>query len=212
MKTTKFLLLGLLGLLTVFAFVGCSSSDLTLLALERTATTIEQTSVDYTKNTLTDKDNTSIELSFSFDEPVAMNLAEVENPLMTFNTLRLEIIQLHEQLISERESIRAYAESIRASVSTLREQNYVLLEDDRAQIRSDIDQLKALRQTVMDTAGQAYQRIYDLRGSYTRENLPEINQVFTEVIDVLNIRLQAFQSANLLLANIDQILMDYLEN
>jgi len=151
-------------------------------------------------------------LNYFIDSTPVITLSDTENILVTFNELRLELIEAHETNVGEIETLRAYAESIRTSAESLSELGYVLLEEDIQILRDNITQLKSLRSDLLETSGEAYQRIYDLRGTYTRENLPDIIVVYQEVIEVLNDRLEIFQNANQIMMQIDQILLEYLEN
>lgn len=69
-----------------------------------------------------------------------------------------------------------------------------------------------MRQDLLDTRGDAYQRLYDLRGTYTRDNLPNIITTYQEVIEVLKYRLETFKEANILLEDSISLLNDYLES
>jgi len=198
-------------LLIMFAFVGCTESNV-LDSLIKATGDMETVAVEYSADTLTANDGLVVETAYSVNEYQVVLLADTENLLITFNELRLELIALHEEIVGVREEIRTYAESIRASVETLKEMEYVLLEDDKAFILEQIDILKAMREDILATRGEAYQRIYDLRGTYSRENLADIIIVYQEVKEVLEFRLLTLQSSIEIFAGIDNLLKEYLEN
>ena len=206
MKTYRIILLSLVGLLAVFALAGCSGSFV-LTQLVQATDSIDQTSETYQNVSITEQDSMT-ELNYFIDSTTVITLSDTENILVTFNELRLELIEAHETNVGELETLRAYAESIRTSAESLSELGYVLLEEDIQILRDNITQLKSLRSDLLETSGEAYQRIYDLRGTYTRENLPDIIVVYQEVIEVLNERLEIFQNANQIMMQIDQILLE----
>jgi len=192
MKTIKRITVATLMLLIMFAFVGCTESNV-LDSLIKATGDMETVAVEYSADTLTANDGLVVETAYSVNEYQVVLLADTENLLITFNELRLELIALHEEIVGVREEIRTYAESIRASVETLKEMEYVLLEDDKAFILEQIDILKAMREDILATRGEAYQRIYDLRGTYSRENLADIIIVYQEDKEVLEFRLLTLQ-------------------
>jgi len=211
MKISKIIMIVFLGVVTLFATVSCAETNV-LNTLLRTTTTFKDTSITYSSNALETEDGLSTKLQLELSDTNVMLLADTQNDLITFNELRLQIIDLHEQIVSERESIKETATSIRETVQTLKDMNYVLLEDDVATLKTNIADLKTMRQNLIETRGDAYQRIYDLRGSYTRENLANIITVYQEVIEVLEYRLSVFQDAHGILQNAESLLNDYLES
>ncbi|MBN2540498.1 MAG: hypothetical protein JXB08_03115 [Bacilli bacterium] len=211
MKTTKIVLLGFLAIMTLFAAVSCTEQTI-LDQFLKAANQMETTSVVYTSDSLTEEDGVSSAVSYKEDGTSIITLSETTNDLITFNELRLDILDLHDQIVLQREGIRALTESIREEINTLKDAGYVLLEDDRATLQTAIDNLTELKNLLLATQGEAYQRIYDLRGSYTRENLPQIITVYTEVIEVLQYRYELLQSATEILQNAELLIGDYLEN
>jgi len=211
MKLSKILMIVFLGVVTLFATVSCAETNV-LNTLLRTTTTFKDTSITYSSNSLETEDGVATKLQYEMSDSNLMLLSDTQSDLITFNELRLQIIDLHEQIVSERESIKETATSIRETVQTLKDMNYVLLEDDITTLKTNVADLKTMRQSLIDTKGDAYQRIYDLRGSYTRENLPNIITTYQEVIEVLEYRLSVFQDAKIILQNAESLLNDYLES
>ncbi len=210
MKIKKILLLVLVTVFTLFAAISCSE-DLLLNQVLRVTTNINDASIQYTQNALTDEDGGVESLSVLSQEFSIITLSDTTNNFVLFNELRLEIIDLHEQLVSERELLRSHFRDIKDNVTTLKEMSFVLLDDDKTMIRGYIESLRTIKTNLIETKGDAYQRIYDLRGTYTRENLPDIIVVYQEVIEVLNYRLDMFGQAIEQLEDINIILLDYLE-
>ncbi len=211
MKLKKILLVAILALFTLVAAVGCDAQDLFLNQVIRETSNLDSTTEAYASKTITEADGGVTALSLSYNEPTIITLSDDSNDFVRLNDLRLELIDLHDQLINVRESIKTKFNSIRTSASTLKEINYVILDDDKTIIKDKISVLKDIKSDLIETRGTAYQRIYDLRGTYTRENLSNIITVFEEVIEVLNYRLELFNQGLLELEIIDTILLDYLE-
>jgi hypothetical protein len=214
MKTSKYLAVILLSVLTLFITVSCSENQF-LDSVLKAVSEVSETTDSLANNTLSNEDNLSNDLSYLDSDIVIITLSDSEettpNELVRFNQLRLEIMSLHDQIKIERDNIKVSYNSIKSSIIELRNLNYTILEDDRLTIQNTIENLKTLKSNLEETRGLAYQRIYDLRGSYTRDNLPEINIVFEEVIEVLQYRLNTFKEGLIDLESINQILLDYLE-
>ncbi len=211
MKTTKLVLLGFLGIFTLFAAVGCTEQSV-LDQFIKVANDVESSSVSYSEESLSSEDGIVSETSLEVSEYSIVQLSETSSDLIAFQELRLEILDLHDQIVVQREAIQALMDSIRTQAQAIKDAGYVLLEDDMATLQQAIDDLTGLRENLRATEGQAYQRIFDLRGSYTRENLPQIITVYTEVIDVLEYRMDLFTQAIEILQNADVLLSDYLES
>ncbi len=218
MKITKIIAIALLSILTVFATVGCTDSYI-LDNFLRVTDNMKNASVTYTESSLAEEE-TTIEVvmepsgyqveTLGYHE--AIELTEVTDDLTQFNELRLEIIALHDELILVRDQIQSLAESIRISVETIQKMGYVLLPGDKEILQEDIQTIKEFKAQLLETKGMAYQRIYDLQGSYTRDNLAVINQTFIEVIEVLEYRLEVLAQATEILEKADLLLKDYWES
>lgn len=211
MKIKKLIFVAVISIVSLFAFVSCGEYSV-LNDLLRVTNNFQTASVTITSNALTDADGSASELAFTEEVPPLLKLSETTDQLVEFNELRLEIIRLHEELLLQRESIQTIRASIRSSVEQLKELNYIILEGDKVIIQERIETLKTYRDGLLDTRGLAYQRIYELRGTYSRENLANIIVVYQEVIEVLNYRLDTCEYAVIELQTIDTLLLDYLES
>ncbi len=211
MKTTKRFLLVALGFLTLFMTVSCTENN-TLDSFIAELNSFNDSEIISNDNSLESNDGFINVLSFKETASPVIELSDTQNDLITFNELRLQVIDLHDQIAIEKEKIKDTSSNIREIVSILKEKNYILLEEDITILRNNITELKTMRQDLLDTRGDAYQRIYDLRGSYTRDNLPNIITVYQEVIEVLEYRLETFKEANILLEDSMSLLNDYLES
>ncbi len=205
--------LGLLALLG-FAFVGCGEYSVldTLNNVTASVSSASQTMSDFDESVM----NYDVQaMSYNPQNQQIMFLSDTEDnvrtDLQTFIELRKEVIALHADIMTERTDILASRIQIKDAVSYIKTNQIMLLEDDKATIQNTITDLRTLRDDLLATKGEAYQRLIDLKGSYTRDNLPEINQVYSEVITVLQARLVMFQQANDDFSLILNLLNDYTE-
>ena len=210
MKIRKLFLLAFITAFTLFAAVSCDSSSV-LNDILRAGSNFNVSAANYIQSTLEAEDGGTETLYFSDGNYQVIQLSDTDNTLRTFNELRLEVVSIHEALVIERELIYNNYMSIKASVSSLKELNFIVLEDDTDVIREKILNIKSIREEVLETKGDAYQRIYDLRGTYTRDNLESIIVVYQEVIEVLEYRLEVFKLGIVDLVFIDNLLLEYLE-
>ena len=211
MKLNKILLVAFVSVISLFAFVSCTDNNSVLNDLLSATNKLETVSDSY-MSTESETINQIQDLSYANSNGYLMELSETESELSIFIDLRFQLIDIHQEILDQRLIIKDLRESIRDSVITLKDGNYMLLDDDKDSIRTSIDTLKTYRLNLLDTQGQAYARIYELRGTYTRDNLGNINQVFTEVLEVLEYRLVILQSAIVDLMSIDGLLLEYLES
>lgn len=212
MKKGKLVLTVLVSFIALFMFVGCTENSALMNSLIRTSENFK--AVSYAYDSIESESINNVELtSLSQKEYYIIELSdEGTNDIILFNEKRLELIDIHQEILIEIENIKALVDSIKTKAQTIRDNQYILLDDDRLTIKSNIETLVEYREGLLDTRGEAYQRIYDLRGSYTRDNLPEILVVFDEVYEVLQYRLDTLRLGIQEFENIDQILLDYMES
>lgn len=212
MKKGKMVLTLLVLVIALFMFVGCTENSSLMNSLIRTSDNFAAISYAYDSNESESINNVQL-TSLSDTEYYILELSdEGVSDLILFNEKRLELIAVHQEILIEIEAIRVLIDSIKTNAQSIRDRDYILLEDDKDTIVLSIEVLVEYREGLLETRGEAYQRINDLRGSYTRENLPEILTVFDEVHEVLEYRLQTLRLGIKEFENIEQILLDYMEN
>lgn len=207
MKSIKSIfILMFVGVLSVL-LVACQSQNNVLNDLVNSVNNLEK---EY--NTYIDKDleNELIKPLASYQEYETIKLSS--NDLVTFNETRLALKATHLEILTRIETIKSLIETIKTNINTLKNLDYIFLEDDLSLIKEKISILTELRTNLLNTRGQAYQRLYELKGSYTRENLTEIIIVFNEVHEVLNYRLETLELGIVELNEINEILLEYMEN
>ncbi len=206
MKTKKIILSICMILLAFVAFVGCDESNL-FNRLEDATKSIDTVSSSYETAQLDE----NIELMALNESSITAKTLSEDLPLVTFNQLRQDLLAKHLEILETRETLVALRQSISEKVGVLKENDFILIDEDKTMIREDIEALRQMRTDLLDTRGEAYQRIYDLRGQYTRDNLDLINETFSEVLTVLDQRLTILLDAVTVLENIDTLLSDYME-
>lgn len=87
--------------------------------------------------------------------------------------------------------LKAEVTVIKSLIKDLRSQNAVLTDDERAIIDAYITEIRTISVTLSDTIGKAYLRMHELKGSYTLGNIDTVLTTFTEVNDVLQIRVDS---------------------
>lgn len=206
MKTKKIILSICMILLAFVAFVGCDESNL-LNRLEDATKSIDTVSSSYETAQLDE----NIELMALNESSITAKTLSEDLPLVTFNQLRQDLLAKHLEILETRETLVALRQSISEKVGVLKENDFILIDEDKTMIREDIEALRQMRTDLIGTRGKAYQRIYDLRGQYSRDNLTMINETFSEVLSVLDQRLTILLDAVTILENIDTLLSDYME-
>jgi|AntAceMinimDraft_18_1070375.scaffolds.fasta_scaffold00137_18 hypothetical protein len=212
MKKGKLILTLLVVFIAMFVFVGCTENSALMNSLIRTSDNFKVVSNSYVSNENESVNDVQL-LTLSDTEYYVIELSDDgPNDLVTFNELRLDLLAIHQEILIEIETIEALVESIRTNAQTIRDSEYILLEGDKIIVLDNIETIKGYRDGLLETKGLAYQRIMDLKGSYTRENLPEILVVFEEVYEVLEYRLNTLRLGVIEFENINQILLDYMES
>jgi len=171
--------------------------------LERALRNINDTSDSMDE--VANEDLQPITSSFSIESDIVMlsNEIAVAEDEMTKTEKVSAILTLHDEIKAYTETIKSGKEELMASiqeikdiVKNLKAQGYKLTEEDRASLKTYIDELKEINETLKGTIGKAYKRMYDLRGHYNLANADTIYTTFTEVKEVLNTRIQKLDRLN----------------
>jgi len=210
MKTKKIILSISLVLIALFSFVGCTENSL-LDSLVKQSESMTATASSYQSE---DVDSDVELLSLSNENYYVLTLSEDDEPnyFILANELRLELIALHNEIVVEVDTIKTTVESIKTSVFSIQERSFVLLPGDEEAIKAYVETIKGYKENLEATRGLAYFRISELAGSYTRDNLENIVQVFQEVKEVLEYRLEILREGVVVFNEIDTLLLDYMES
>ncbi len=214
MKTKKIILTLSLVLFAAFAVVACSPESVLMNNIISATNQITYASNDYSNANVQAATELSMDETFYVVQTLSETTTEEpvveENPFITFNELRQDLIATHQEIQSNVDIFKGIAVSVKEKANILRDKDYVLLEEDREAIVVYIDQLKAYYDDLMATKGMAYARLQELE--YTRANLDVVNQTFVEVQEVLDYRLEILLEANIIAESINEILSDYMES
>jgi hypothetical protein len=184
--------------------------------------------VGCTNNSVLDSLTRSVEaVDQSVGQGELQEIVELSNPIVNygnviqlsdntliqeFRILRIQLMESHVDLQTERLVFAENRLLLQTQIQSFKELELELSEADRDVILEKIKVLKTYRQDLLETKGEAYLRIYHLRGQYNIENLEEINQTFIEVNEVLITRENTFISINQEMSIIINILNQYLES
>lgn len=212
MKKGKMILSLFVTVMALFMFVSCTENSSLMDSLIRASN--DFSTISYSYDSSDSESINNIELtSLSNTEYYVVELSdEGVNDVIQFNQKRLELIAIHQEILVEIENVNALVDSIKLKAQLIKDSEFVLLEDDLATVQTKIETIVLYREGLLETRGLAYQRINDFRGSYTRENLPEILVMFDEVYEVLEYRLATLRLGVTEFQNIEEILSDYMES
>ena len=124
--------------------------------------------------------------------------------------LKNALIEIHQQLRVKHQELQAARQSFQSVRSELRNASTRLTLADRQQLASHYQQALANRQLFEDSKGLAYQRLADLKGQYSLENIDLILQTMAEVLEVLEQRYELVSQTITLFEDSKAILQTYL--
>ena len=124
--------------------------------------------------------------------------------------LKNALIEIHQQLRVKHQELQAARQSFQSVRSELWNASARLTLADRQQLASHYQQALANRQAFEDTKGLAYQRLADLKGQYSLENIDLILQTMAEVLEVLEQRYELLAQTITLFEDSKAILQTYL--
>lgn len=191
-------------LMITFVLVGCTSNSV-LDSLTRSVEGVDQSVGQRELQEIVELSNPTL----SNGNVIQLS----DNTLIQeFRILRIQLMESHVDLQTERLVFGENRLLLQTQIQSFKELELELSEADRDVIIEKINALKSYRQALLETKGEAYLRIYQLRGQYNVDNLEEINQTFTEVNEVLITRKNIFISVNQEMSSIINILNQYLES
>ncbi len=131
--------------------------------------------------------------------------------IITFRELRKTLRETHLVLQEKRAEFKLNKDALSLILTTLEENETEFNQEDKEAIRAIVIDSRRIRTDFQETSGYVYKRLIDLRGSYNRENLLQIIEVFTDVIDNMNIRIDLYDFAIENQITVLTILEEYLE-
>ncbi|MBN2268937.1 MAG: hypothetical protein V3569_00400 [Acholeplasmataceae bacterium] len=127
-------------------------------------------------------------------QALSFGVSEIENTnletdkLTVFLNLHHELLTVHQTLLDRHETIGMLREEIQVTRQNLRELSVRPNREDGVALWHYYNDLLDLKASYEETHGLAYQRLLDLKDSYSVENIDLIIQTFQEVLTVLNER------------------------
>lgn len=128
-----------------------------------------------------------IELLSYTNNELAETLSDTD-ALETFLNLHNDLISKHQLLKEKYATLKSTRELLTTQRLAFKEVNVRLTREDGVTLWNYYNDLLELKDAHEDTIGLAYQRLADLKGLYSKENIDLIIQTYQEVLAVLNNR------------------------
>ncbi|HAX02475.1 MAG: hypothetical protein A2Y45_04260 [Tenericutes bacterium GWC2_34_14] len=135
----------------------------------------------------TTSEMSEIEL-LSYTNSELVETFEETDSLEVFLSLHNELILKHQELKEKYSMLKTTRESLTSERQAFRALNVRLTREDGVILWTQYNDLLDLKDAHEETNGLAYQRLVDLKGLYTKENIDLIIQTYQEVLTVLNER------------------------
>jgi len=122
-----------------------------------------------------------------------------------------QIKETHLEIQTKRTELSIAFQSLKSDYALFKESESVLTEDEIVLITSYIDEVKQIREDLKATIGLVYPKLRSLRGNYNLANIDLILTTYTDVSDVLDLRLAKVVRLQAIIAAVDQIILDRTE-
>jgi len=122
-----------------------------------------------------------------------------------------QIKETHLEIQTKRTELSIAFQSLKNDYALFKESESVLTEDEIVLITSYIDEVKQIREDLKATIGLVYPKLRSLRGNYNLANIDLILTTYTDVSDVLDLRLAKVVRLQAIIAAVDQIILDRTE-
>lgn len=159
------------------------------------------------------KDDVAIDL-YQSGEIELLNLSDEEGldetKINRFFELKEALLEAHDVLVLKRTTFQASRETLQGVRETFREEKIRVSYEDGITLWTNYHEILDIKDAFLETEGQAYQRLQDLKGSYNVENIDLIIQTFEEVLTVLETRALLFDQGILLLEESIVVYQTYL--
>jgi hypothetical protein len=128
--------------------------------------------------------------------------------------IRAEFAQIkatHLEIQTKRTELGIAFQSLKSDYALFKASESALTEDEIVLITSYIDEVKQIREDLKATIGLVYPKLRSLRGNYNMANIDLILTTYTDVSDVLDLRLAKVVRLQAIIAAVDQIILDRTE-
>lgn len=161
-------------------FIGCNQTNDVLIDLEKTIMEVEE---------IVYEDDFDSIVSLSLESQETTTELSDNNLRENFLNLRLELRYIHYEFMEVVYRNKQTVVEIRTLIRNLKSNEIPLSEDDINLIQEQILIIRENRKAIMDTKGDGYLRLKELKGQYNIENYDLVMQTITEVIEVIENRL-----------------------
>lgn len=196
---TLIICVAIIGTMSI-ALVGCGDNQ-TFNSLSRAFNAVAETSTSI--DNVDNNDLKSIGTNFMVENEelclsTAYMLAAGEHTTKVQEALALhEAIKAKTELIETGKSeLKAKIDEIKDMIQALKAAGATVTEEEKVLIKAYIEEIKTINETLKGTIGKAYKRMYDLRGQYTLANVDNVITTFTEVDEVLGVRITNLDRLN----------------
>lgn len=204
MNMKKAILIPMMMALVVFGLSACALTN-DFAVFERTLDRGIETADQLDKIAAEDLSETNVTgLDFVVeDEIVQLSYQEelaVPQIVQDIRALHQAIRVAHAEIVLIREDNRIAREELRAAIELFRESDMTLSEEDKATLKAYVDELRSIRDALVETNGEAFQKMKSLRGQYRLENAEMIQTTLQEVLGLLESRKAHFERVGEIIA------------
>lgn len=150
---------------------------------------------------LSETNVTGLDAAFE-DEISELAYTELAVPAIVaeIRALHQSIRVAHAEIVLIREDNRVQREELRTAIAAYREAGGTLSEEDKELLKAYVAELRTIREALIGTNGEAFQKMKSLRGQYRLENAETIKATLTEVLELLESRKAQFERVGEIIA------------
>jgi hypothetical protein len=164
--------------------------------------------------TVQDQNIQSIDLN-STGQIELLNLSNEENVETTkferFLELKEALLEAHDLLSLKRETFKENRQLIQDQRSSMRDNQLRPSYEDGITLWTNYHALLDIKDQFEETKGEGYQKLKDLKGYYSLENIDLIIMTYEEVLEVLTFRQGLYDQAIMILIDSATLYQKYLE-
>jgi hypothetical protein len=125
---------------------------------------------------------------------------DARDQIAAIRTLHNKIRVTHAEIVLIREDNRIAREELRTSIQAFKDGSFTLTEADRLILDAYVEELKTIRDALIETNGEAFQMMKSLRGKYNLQNLDLVEDTLTDVDAMLLARKTQFERVGEIIA------------
>jgi hypothetical protein len=150
---------------------------------------------------LSETNVTGLDMAFE-DEISELAYTELAVPAIVteIRALHQSIRVAHAEVVLIREDNRVQREELRTAIAAFREAGGTLSEEDKEILKAYVEELRTIRAALIETNGEAFQKMKSLRDQYRLENAETIKATLTEVLELLESRKAQFERVGEIIA------------